>query len=313
MAFRPGATRGALVVRARLYEQIRAFFATRDVLEVQTPILSRCAIPTPQIDSFATVDPVRFLRTSPELALKRLLAADVGDLYELGPVFRRGEQGARHNSEFTLLEWYRLGFSEHQLMDEVAALLSSLLNLLTKPPLRLTYADAIAQHTGVDIFSIDDGALAGAVGEHVPLPDAPLGRDDLLDLLFAAAVAPAFTSDRITFVHEYPASQAVLAALSPDDARVARRFEAYVGALELANGFYELRDAAEQRQRFEADNREREKFGKERCAIDNAFISALESGLPECAGVAVGVDRLVMLALGKTHIRETIAFDFEHA
>lgn len=313
MDFRPGATRTTLAARARLIERIRAFFAQRKVLEVQTPVLSRYAITTPHIDSFALDAGARFLRTSPELAHKRLLAAGSGDIYELGPVFRRGEQGARHNSEFTLLEWYRLGYSEHQLMDEVALLCGSVLDILTAPPRRLSYADAMSSHARIDVFSATDEALLAAVASRIPLPEVQLARDDLLDLLFAAAVAPGFSSDQITFVYDYPATQAVLAALSTDDPRVARRFEAYVGPLELANGFYELRDAQEQRARFERDNEQRRNMGKPTCDLDEAFLDALEAGLPECAGVAVGVDRLVMLATGKSHIRETVAFDFDRA
>ncbi|MFK8015543.1 MAG: EF-P lysine aminoacylase EpmA [Gammaproteobacteria bacterium] len=313
MAFRPTATRDTLLARAQLIARIRRFFADREVLEVQTPVLSRHAIPTPQIDSFAVSDPPRFLRTSPELAHKRLLASGSGDIYELGPVFRRGEQGVQHNSEFTLLEWYRLGLSEHQLMDEVAALLGALLDSLNAPPQRLSYAQAVSGFAQVDVFAISQTDLAAAVARHMPLPETELTRDDLLDLLFCVAVAPSFPAHQITFVYDYPATQAVLAAINPDDARVARRFEAYVGALELANGFYELRDAGEQRARFASDNATRQRLGKPTCTLDEAFLSALEFGLPECAGVAVGVDRLVMLATDTAHIRETIAFDFDHA
>lgn len=310
--WRPSATRARLLARARLATRTREFFARHGVLEVTTPLLSRYPIPTPAIDSFKTSAPRRYLRTSPELALKRLLAADIGDVFELGPVFRVGEQGHRHNPEFTLLEWYRVGWDEHRLMAEVASLLAELLPGLTAPHV-VTYADALQSATGLCPFTAPDAALTGELEKHTAPPDAALSRDDLLDLLFATAVAPGFADSALTFVHDYPASQAALAQVSADDPRVARRFEVYLGSLELGNGFYELRDADEQRARFEADNAQRRADAKPPCDADEAFLAALTSGLPECAGVAVGFDRVVMLATGAQDIAETLSFSFDLA
>lgn len=310
--WRPGADARVLRERARLLATIRAFFAARDVLEVTTPVLSRYAIPTPAIDSFEAGPPTRFLRTSPELAIKRLLANGLGDAYELGPVFRQGEVGRRHNPEFTLLEWYRVGWDEHRLMDEVAQLVAELLGGL-EAPRRAPYGTWLHRATGLDVHAASEEALRCVLLEHTELPDTPLTRDDLLDLVFAYVVAPTFPTSSLTFVHDYPASQAVLAQLSDADPRVARRFEVYLGELELGNGFFELRDAAEQRERFARENDVRRAQGKAECPADEAFLAALEAGLPECAGVAVGVDRIVMLATGVDDIASTLAFGFDVA
>ncbi len=311
--WRPSARIEVLRQRAQLAARTRAFFAQRGVLEVSTPVLSRYPIPTPNIQSFATRGPKRFLRTSPELAHKRLLAAGSGDVYELGPVFRQGEQGGRHNSEFTLLEWYRVGFDEHQLMHEVNDYLCAIIDNFDRAAQVLTYHEAFEAATGVDVWAADNHRLEACLAQVTTLPDAALGRDDLLDLIFSLVVAPTFEPDRVTLVHDYPASQAVLAALSSSDARVARRFEAFVGPLELGNGFYELRDADEQRRRFDNDNAIRAKLDQPACEADDAFLAALASGLPECAGVAIGFDRVVMLATGTTDIAATLAFDFDRA
>lgn len=313
MEWRPGAAPESLAERARLLTAVRDFFRARGVMEVQTPVLSRHAVPTPHIDSFAVDGGERFLRTSPEFAHKRLLAAGCGDIYEIGPVFRAGELGRRHNAEFTLLEWYRIGLDEYELMREVGRLIAMLVPAVRGEPCLLTYAQALRRYASVDLWQDDDAALRKALLATTRLPESSLSRDDLLDLLFATVVAPRFATDTVTFVYAYPASQAALAELSDDDARVARRFEAYVGGLELANGFFELRDAGLQRARFDEDNRERARRGKPPVTVDERFLAALKSGLPECAGVALGFDRVVMLATGADHIRDTMAFDFDLA
>lgn len=312
-AWRPNADFRILRQRATLAALTRAFFDQRGVVEVFTPVLSRFPIPTPNIESFATRSPTRYLRTSPELAHKRLLAAGSGDIFELGPVFRRSEQGARHNSEFTLLEWYRVGFDEHRLMLEVNDYLCGMIPALHGTPTVMTYADAVGQATDIDIRQASDEDLEAALAKVTELPETPWRRDDLLDLLFSLVVAPTFDPDRVTLIHDYPATQAVLAALRATDPDVARRFEAFVGPLELGNGFYELRDASEQRARFARDNVVREQLGQVTCEADSAFLAALEHGLPECAGVAVGFDRVVMLATGTSDIAATLAFGFDHA
>ncbi len=313
--WRPGAQTDALRLRARLLASTRAFFSERDVLEVQTPALSRHGISTPEIDSFRvdTAAGPRFLRTSPEFAHKRLLAAGVGDLYELGPVFRDGELGGRHNPEFTLLEWYRTGVDHFTLMDEVGDLLERLLGDRVEQRETLTYAEAFDRHLGIDVFEAADEELADMARRHRVAPGRSLTRDGWLDLLFATVVAPNLASRALTFVHAYPASQAALARIDPDDWRVARRFEVFVGALELANGFHELLDADEQRLRFVDDNRRRRRQGKVEIEADEAFLAALDAGLPECAGVAVGFDRVVMLAARAEQIDEVLSFPWERA
>lgn len=312
-AWRCAATPQTLRQRAAMLRATRAFFAQRDVLEVQTPVLSRYAIPTPALDSMAVPGAARFLRTSPELAHKRLLASGVGDLFEIGPVFRAGECGARHAPEFTLLEWYRLGFDEQRLMQEVAQLLQLLLPALAETPQTMSFAQAVERFAGIDVWNATPTQMRAAVAAHTQPPSEELNRDDWLDLLFATAVAPHFASDRLTFIVDYPASQAALAQISQSDPRVARRFEVFVGELELGNGFYELRDPAQQRQRFAQDNRVRRASGKAECPQDEAFLAALAAGLPECAGVAVGFDRLVMLATGVTAIAHTLSIDWPNA
>ena len=277
-----------------------------------------------------------YLQTSPELAMKRLLAAGSGPIYQLGRAFRDGEAGRRHNPEFTLLEWYRPGFDHHRLMDEVEALVDALLGdrLAVRPAERLTYAEAFERHADVDPFRDPPERLrqaavqasaraAGTSSER--LPDLGEDRDAWLDLLMTTAVEPrlgwegdpAEGRPRALFLHDYPASQAALAKVRPAPAgaagavgepAVAERFELYVAGIELANGFHELTDPQEQRRRFERDLAERRARGLPEVPLDERFLAALEAGLPPCAGVALGFDRLVMLATGAESIGEVIAF-----
>jgi len=311
----------ALRQRAALNALIRAFFAERDVLEVETPILSAAGNTEPNIDSFHTrfsghVDAgsaQRWLRTSPEYPLKRRLAAGVGDCYELGRVFRNGEAGGRHNPEFTMLEWYRVGWDHHRLIEETAALVRAALGLVQRTAtLRvIDYRGLYQQALGVDPFD------AGLEQLQAPLAgiriDADgLTRDDWLDLLMSHCIQPGFDDDTMTVVHDWPASQAALARVRPGTPPLAERFELYLGAVELANGYHELNDAAEQRVRFERDLATRRARGDVLPPLDEPLLAALP-GLPDCAGVAVGVDRLLM-ALNRTHrIGDVLAIDFAHA
>lgn len=311
----------ALRQRAALNALIRAFFAERDVLEVETPILSAAGNAEPNIDSFHTrfsghVDAgsaQRWLRTSPEYPLKRLLAAGVGDCYELGRVFRNGEAGGRHNPEFTMLEWYRVGWDHHRLIEETAALVRAALGLVQRTAtLRvIDYRGLYRQALGVDPFD------AGLEQLQAPLAgiriDADgLTRDDWLDLLMTHCIQPGFDDDTMTVVHDWPASQAALARVRPGTPPLAERFELYLGAVELANGYHELNDAAEQRARFERDLATRRARGDVLPPLDEPLLAALPA-LPDCAGVAVGVDRLLM-ALNRTHrIGDVLAIDFAHA
>lgn len=248
--------------------------------------------------------------------MKRLLAAGSGDIYQLARVFRDGEAGGRHNPEFTLLEWYRVGWDHHRLMDEVAALIGELLpGFARQPAERFSYRELFVQHLDLDPFRASVAELiACAESRGIGLPtglsdDAP---DPWLDLLLTHCIEPRLPSDRPVFVHDYPPAQAALARIRPDDPPVAERFELYLGGIELANGFHELADPAEQRRRFERDNRLRAERGLPEIPLDEQLLAALEH-LPDCAGVALGIDRLLMLAAGKHRLDEVLAFPFERA
>ena len=314
MDWKPTATRAALERRAAMLAATRRFFAERKVLEVDTPIMVNAPVTDVHLHS-AEVRLRRhggdrmFLHTSPEFAMKRLLAAGSGDIYQICHVVRGRERGRMHNAEFTLIEWYRLGFSMQQLMDEVEALVSALLGPSSSE--RLTYRDAFLREMSIDPFTASIESLTQAASD-LGLPRGAT-RDEILDLLMGSRVGPALGSGKLTFVHDYPASQAALARLNPQDPATALRFELYAQGIELANGFNELASAAEQRARFDQDREERKRRGLPAHAPDEFLLAALESGLPECSGVALGFDRLAMLALGASHIDEVLAFPVERA
>jgi elongation factor P--(R)-beta-lysine ligase len=304
----------ALRTRARILARIRAFFAARGVLEVETPALSAAGVPDLALDSvLATARSLGttplYLHTSPEYAMKRLLAGGSGDIYQICRVFRDDELGRWHQPEFTLLEWYRIGFDDLSLMDEVEALLRDVLadDGAAWRSERTSYSDALARALGVDAGASSAGVAARLAERGVDVPQG-LGHDALLDLAFASVVVPSFTADALTFVCDYPASQAALARLKPGPPTVAARFEVFARGVELANGFHELTDAAEQRQRFESEIDARRRGGRHVPPLDEAFLDALARGLPDCAGVAVGVDRLVALALGVDGVADAMAF-----
>lgn len=328
-AWRPTAGASALRDRARLLARIRAFFADRHALEVETPVLSQAGNSDPGIRQFVTADG-RLLRTSPEYPMKRLLAAGAGDIYELGRVFRAGEAGAAHNPEFTMLEWYRVGWTFDALMDEVAALVDHCGEAFGRRwrTRRVTWRDWIGEATGLDPLEADasaiaarlraagvdttglDGAAAGGSGLEAR---GGLDRDGWLDLLVARVVQPAQDPDTLSLVSLYPASQAALARLHPPDPRLAERFEAFLGPVELANGYQELTDPAEQRRRFEAENARRRAAGEPEAPLDEALLAALAAGLPECAGVALGVDRLLMALTGADNLARVLPFPADRA
>lgn len=312
----------ALRRRARLNAMIRDFFARRDVLEVETPIMSAAGNTEPNIQGFQTrftghVDagsPVRWLRTSPEYPLKRLLAAGVGDCYELGRVFRNGEAGGRHNPEFTMLEWYRLGWDHHQLIDETISLVQASLQLVGREPASVrivSYRQLFIDGIGLDPFDASEAELRAGLGDVGIQPDG-LNRDDWLDLLMSHRIQSLFAANAITVIHDWPASQAALAKIRPGEPPLAERFELYLGPVELANGYHELNDAIEQRQRFARDLAIRHGRGAELPPLDEHFLAALPQ-LPACAGVAVGVDRLLMALTGTSRIADVLAFDFASA
>jgi Truncated, possibly inactive, lysyl-tRNA synthetase (class II) len=311
--------RQVLQLRAALYARLRAYFAERGVLEVETPILSAAGNSEPNIDSFRTefsghVDAGprrRWLRTSPEYPLKRLLAAGIGDCYELGRVFRNGEAGGRHNPEFTMLEWYRVGWDHLRLIEETVEIVRLALALVGRQAGTVeivTYRALFRRAVGVDPFADDEAALRAPLAG-IGIDGTRLSRDDWLDLLFTHRIQPGFPDDRITVVIDWPASQAALARIRPGDPPVAERFELYLGHHEIANGYHELNEAAEQRRRFEHDLQVRRRRGAELPALDQRLLAALP-GLPDCAGVAVGVDRLLMNLIGSERIADVLAFDF---
>jgi elongation factor P--(R)-beta-lysine ligase len=315
--WRPTARREALLLRARLLAQLRAFFAARAVLEVETPALGTGATTDPQIDSLSVEvrgAGLRYLHTSPEFAMKRLLAAGSGDIYQVCKVFRDGERGRQHNVEFTLLEWYRLGVDHHALMAEVAALVHALLGPARVAQVeQLSFHAAVGRHAALDPSTASTAECAGCL-QRAGI-DVPRGADRgaLLDLIVGELVGPRLGHGGACFVYDYPADRAALARIRRDDPPVAERFELYVDGIELANGFHELGDAEEQRSRFRADLDARARAGRESVPMDKRLLAALAAGLPPCSGVALGFDRLVMLAAGADHIEDVIAFPTERS
>jgi elongation factor P--(R)-beta-lysine ligase len=320
VSWQPGASLAALKTRAAMLGRARAFFAQRAVLEVETPILSAAAVSDPQLQSLHTqvagIAEPRYLQTSPEYAMKRLLAAGSGDIYQVCKVFRDEEQGRWHNPEFTMIEWYRLGFDDAALMDEVEALLKRMLEGLRDLPSaeRLSYSAALQRHAGVDAFNAGDDALAAAAVRHGIHCDSTLDRDAKLDLLMGLVVGPRLGVERPCFVCDYPVSQAALARLKAGVTQaVAARFELYWDGIELANGFHELANGSEQRARFVADLKTRAARGQVQPPLDENLLAALQHGLPDCAGVALGFDRLVAVALGATRLSEAMSFTIENS
>ena len=326
MNWQPAATLQMLRQRAALLAQIRRFFSTRQVLEVETPVLSSAANTDPQVESFtttfsgpgATTERPLFLQTSPEFPMKRLLAAGCGPIYQIGKVFRQGEAGRHHNPEFTLLEWYRPGFDHHQLMDEV----EQLTLLLLEPHLELGkseylgYQQAFERYAGLNPHQASNKQLMECVEQHgiegvAGLTEAD--RDDWLNLIMSHIVQPQLGQQRLTFLFDYPASQAALARISPANSQVAERFELFLQGVELANGFHELTDATEQRHRFLEDLQQRNHGGRPTIPMDENLLAALSHGLPDCAGVALGLDRLLMLATGASEISDVLSFPIARA
>ena len=320
--------------------------ADRDVLEVTTPVLSAAASSELHLDAFRATGPsggpLGWLQTSPEYPMKRLLAAHGVDVYQIAPVFRDGERGHRHNPEFTMLEWYRVGMDHVALMDDVESLLAALWPIGGRawhPPERRACHDLVGAILGDGSSargSGDEGAVEERAAERTggePLADtarirahferegrsfpASIGDDAeaAFDLFMDEFVLPTLPGDRPTFVHGWPPSRASLARVGRDGQGrlVAERFELYVGTLELGNGFHELADAAEQRRRFEHDLSRRRALGRETPPLDEHLLAALEAGLPDCAGVAIGVERLAMAIGGLARIDDALAFGIERA
>jgi elongation factor P--(R)-beta-lysine ligase len=316
--WKPTATRAMLEHRCAVLTHARHFFLDRGVLEVDTPIVVNAPVTDIHIHSanvqFADNPRPFFLHTSPEYAMKRLLAAGSGDIYQICHVVRGLERGQVHNAEFTLIEWYRIGYSLDQLMEEVETLVRTLLSevAFSLTSQRLSYQEAFLRELDLDPLtaSMDELAnAASAVGFTAGAqPGAAAQRDELLELLMGTVIGPRLGHSSLTFVYDYPASQAALARVNPNDPRTALRFELYCKGIELANGFQELASVEEQRARFVRDNDERRRTGLPTYQLDERLLGALAAGLPECAGVALGFDRTLMLAAQADHIDKVLPF-----
>ena len=309
-SWRPTASLQSLQRRAKILSGLRQFFAECEILEVEVPLLSAAGGTDLNIELLKIEGENRWLASSPEFPLKRLVAAGYGDVYALQKVFRKGESGRRHNSEFTMLEWYRIGFDEFQLMDEVEALCQRILNMPTAS--RVSYRTLFVDSINVDPFAASDVELAELGAKLSGLEPLSLDRDGWLDIIFSHAIEP--TLKNPVFIFDFPASQSALAqTASRDYGQVARRFELVFGGVELANGYFELTDAAEQQQRFERELALRAQQDKPTVAIDQHLIAALNAPMPRCAGVAMGVDRICMLAENTQTLSEVISFDDNNA
>ncbi|AFP84693.1 elongation factor P--(R)-beta-lysine ligase [secondary endosymbiont of Ctenarytaina eucalypti] len=319
--WQPSASMSTLLKRNKIIQKIREFFSDRGFLEVETPAMSRATVTDVHLVSFQTrfIEPGAtdglslYLITSPEYHMKRLLAAGSGPIFQICRSFRNEESGRYHNPEFTMLEWYRPNYDMYQLMHEVDDLLKIILSCSSVET--FSYQEAFTRYVGLDPLSVDkwklyEAAVKWDLGNAISKEE---DRDTLLQLLFSMMVEPKIGRDKIAFVYHFPASQAAMAAISTQDHRVAERFEVYFNGIELANGFHELTDAPEQRQRFEKDNRKLVEKGLTEKPIDENLLAALYQGMPACAGVALGVDRLVMLALKAECLSDVIAFPLERS
>jgi lysyl-tRNA synthetase class 2 len=313
-----------LRLRARVLADIRQFFLARAVLEVETPLLGYSSGTDPQLDFFTTdycSPPLRhtlFLQTSPEFAMKRLLAAGSGSIYQLCKAFRNGESGRYHNPEFTLLEWYRVGFTLPQLMDEIAELMVVLFNGhgTLNPPQRFSYQELFQRHTGLNplAFSYQD-YCAYARDNHVSEAVSICGYDHglWLDFIFTHNVQPHLGENAVCMVYGYPACQSSLARINESNSQVTDRVEIFINGIELGNGYYELTDAKEQSRRFDKEIAVRQQRKRPVCVKDKHLIAALEAGLPECSGMAIGLDRLLMLLTNSATINDVLNFPMHRA
>ncbi|MEP5568269.1 MAG: EF-P lysine aminoacylase EpmA [Halioglobus sp.] len=314
MSWQSAADLDMLRQRAALLQRVRDFFAERQVMEVETPLLCSAGVTDPAIEPLIvergqSLRGPRYLQTSPEYAMKRLLTAGAGPIYQIARAFRDGEAGQRHNPEFTLLEWYRPGFDQHQLMREVADLVIGCVG--EKPVQYVAYRDLFIAELGLDPLTASVSELQSRARQALDLGAMSGDRDMWLDLLMSHLIEPQLATRGLCFVYDYPASQAALSRIVEQDGQLlGQRFELYADGLELANGYFELTNPEEQRRRFLADNLRRREHGQPERPVDEFLIAALEAGMPECSGVALGFDRLLMLASGCKDIRQVLAFDW---
>jgi lysyl-tRNA synthetase class 2 len=323
MSWQPTLTWEYAQKRARLLQQVREFFDERNVVEVETPALSQGTVTDAHLDAItcrynflndSSPDQTTslYLQTSPEFHMKRLLASGYGCIFQIAKAFRHEEAGRFHNPEFTLLEWYRLGFDHFALMKEVSELLKTVLDC--NEPTQITYQDLFIDQLSVDPLTASRAQLLFLINEHDKLSEwltVEQDNDILLQFVFSEIIEPNIGNDSPCFVYNFPRSQASLAKICPEDSRVAQRFECYFKGIELVNGFNELTDPEAQLERFQGDNRQRKTLFLPEMPIDTNLITALSQGLPQCAGVALGIDRLIMLALKAEHIEQVVSFPIE--
>jgi lysyl-tRNA synthetase class 2 len=318
LSWQPTTTLAAMKLRAKLYADIRQFFAARGVMEVDTPSLSQHTVTDLYIQSFKTayIDGEKqqyyYLQTSPEYAMKRLLAAGSGPIYQICKAFRNGERGNKHNPEFTMIEWYRPGFNDHALMQDVDDFLQH--TLQTAKSQRMTYQQLFIKYLNIEPYTCPITELQNIAKKSGLHTDASsMDHDALLQFLFGEIIEPQIGFDAPMMVYDFPLAQAALAKIRPGNPPVAERFEVYIQGIELANGFHELTRADEQYQRFQRDQQRRQQAGYPAVEIDERFIAALQSGLPACAGVALGIDRLLMIKAKTLQIKDIINFPWEIA
>jgi elongation factor P--(R)-beta-lysine ligase len=319
--WQPSCSIELLQKRARMLNCIRAFFLERNVLEVETPLLSHACGTEPQLDFFTTIfefaKPEKlFLQTSPEFAMKRLLAAGSGSIYQICKAFRNNEVGRFHNPEFTILEWYRVGFDLNDLMDEVEALFAELSEYKFESPKRIFYAEIFEHYTGLNalVFSFETYS-AFAIQHEIQEVITFCGKNHAiwLDYLFSFFVQPHLGENGLCLIYGYPACQSALARLNQDNSLVADRFEVFLNGIELGNGFYELSDSIEQNRRFNNEIQLREREDLPKVVKDKRLLAALKSGLPDCSGIAIGLDRLLMILVEAETISDVLSFDIERA
>ena len=321
--WRPSTNKDRLFARSDLLKSIRSFFGQRSVLEVETPVLSQAAGTDPNLDSISAnyldakqKEQTLFLQTSPEFAMKRLLADGSGAIFQICKSFRNAEQGARHNPEFTLLEWYQPGYDEHQLMNELMTLVQILYpqqRSIQQQWQKQTYQNLFEQHLGINPHAIHSEELERFVEKEINIEIEQANKDIWLDLLFSHLIVPQL--QKPIFIYDYPVSQAALAAIGKnnDGIEIARRFELVIGGMEIANGYFELTNVEEQRKRFSYDQKIRQEQQKATNPIDENLLAAMKHGLPSCAGVALGLDRLLMLISGAKSIDEVLTFPLDRA
>jgi elongation factor P--(R)-beta-lysine ligase len=323
MLWRPSACLDHLHVRAQILKKIRHFFDEKQVMEVETPLMCHTSVTDPFINSIPALFQAHskqtkqyyyYLQTSPEYAMKRLLAAGCGSIYQITKAFRQGEIGPIHNPEFTMLEWYRIGFDHWQLMDEVDELLQVILEKGAAE--RKTYAALFEEFLHINPHSSTvEELMKCAAQNNISHAMVNEEKDTWLDFLLTHCIEPYLGKNKPCFIYDFPASQAALAKTRLDSkgVKVACRFEVYVAGMELANGFHELQDANEQRARFEKNNRQRQQLGLAEIPLDEFLLAALTHGLPDCAGVALGIDRLILLATKAYQLADVLSFEFKRA